>query len=162
MNPAQAEPQLSEATVIRLVLDGNAGAFCELARPYQRGLYRKALSIVGSEAEAEEVAQNAVLKAFDKLAPVSTRCTVPDLAHQHDDQRSPDVVKKQSQTSIRISRLRRWQRWKSLQRVCGFARKSFPTFGKKSPSQITDQTAPPGEYATRPQFVLVSQLLRMK
>src|ERR1700756_3878994 len=67
MNSAQAEPQLSEATVIRLVRDGNADAFCELVRPYQRGLYRKALSIVGSEADAEEVAQNAVFKAFNKL-----------------------------------------------------------------------------------------------
>jgi RNA polymerase sigma-70 factor, ECF subfamily len=68
MNSPQGQPQLSEATVIRLVLDGNAHAFCELVRPYQRGLYWKALSIVGSEADAEEVSQNAVLKAFNKLS----------------------------------------------------------------------------------------------
>jgi len=93
MNPAQAEPQLSEATVIRLVLDGNADAFCELVRPYQRGLYRKALSIVGSEADAEEVAQNAVLKAFDKL---------PQFRH--------DAQFRTWLTSITINEARMWLR----------------------------------------------------
>jgi DNA-directed RNA polymerase specialized sigma24 family protein len=67
MNSAQAKPELSEATVIRPVLDGNADAFCELVRPYQRGIYRKAHSIVGTEAAPEEGTQTAVLKVFNKF-----------------------------------------------------------------------------------------------
>lgn len=56
----QAQPELSEATQIRLVLDGNDEAFCDLVKPHRRDLYLKALSIVRNEADAEEVAQNAV------------------------------------------------------------------------------------------------------
>ncbi len=58
---------MPEATQIQLILDGNAEAFCELVRPHRHVLYLKALSIVHSEADAEDVVQNAVLKAFRKL-----------------------------------------------------------------------------------------------
>ena len=64
----QAQPELSEATQIRLVLDGNDEAFCDLVNPHRRDLYLKALSIVRNEADAEEVAQIAVRKAFSKLS----------------------------------------------------------------------------------------------
>ncbi|HWZ77209.1 MAG TPA: sigma factor, partial [Candidatus Sulfotelmatobacter sp.] len=64
----EAQAEQSEATQIRLILDGNVGAFCALVTLHRRGLYLKALSIVRSEADAEEVAQNAVLKAFNKLS----------------------------------------------------------------------------------------------
>jgi RNA polymerase sigma-70 factor, ECF subfamily len=68
MISTQARSDLLEATQIQLILDGNAEEFCGLMRPHQRVLYLKALSIVGSEADAEEVVQNAVLKAFNKLS----------------------------------------------------------------------------------------------
>jgi len=64
----EAQAEQSEATQIRLILDGNVEVFCDLVTPHRRGLYLKALSIVRSEADAEEVAQNAVLKAFRKLS----------------------------------------------------------------------------------------------
>ena len=64
----EVQTELSEATQIRLILDGNVDAFCDLVTPHRRGPYLKALSIVRSEADAEEVAQNAVLKAFSKLS----------------------------------------------------------------------------------------------
>jgi RNA polymerase sigma-70 factor (ECF subfamily) len=64
----EAKPELSETTQIRLVLVGNVDAFSDLVEPHRRGLYLKALSIVRSEADAEEVAQNAILKAFNKLS----------------------------------------------------------------------------------------------
>lgn len=63
----EAQPEVPEATQIQLILDGNAEAFCELVRPHRHVLYLKALSIVHSEADAEDVVQNAVLKAFRKL-----------------------------------------------------------------------------------------------
>jgi RNA polymerase sigma-70 factor (ECF subfamily) len=68
MMSMQAQPELSEAAQVRRVSDGNDEAFCDLVRPYRRGLYLKALSIVRNEADAEEVAQNTVLKAFCKLS----------------------------------------------------------------------------------------------
>lgn len=39
----------------------------ELLRPYERRIFLSALSIVGNEADAEEVAQEAILKAFRAL-----------------------------------------------------------------------------------------------
>ncbi len=39
-------------------------AFYELVRPHERGIYLAALSIVNNEADAEEVVQEAILKAF--------------------------------------------------------------------------------------------------
>ena len=68
MISTETQPELAEATRIRLVLEGAGEVFCELLKPHQRGLYHKALSIIRSEADAEEVVQNAVLKAFNKLS----------------------------------------------------------------------------------------------
>src|SRR5579864_8949604 len=65
---ASTEKAVSEQMQIRLVCGGDAGAFCELIRPYGRRLYLKTLSIVGNDADAEEVVQNALLKAFNKIS----------------------------------------------------------------------------------------------
>jgi RNA polymerase sigma-70 factor (ECF subfamily) len=63
-------PQLrpSEAELIKSVCDGHREAFYELLRPYERMVYVTAISIVKNPADAEEVAQEAVLKAFSSLA----------------------------------------------------------------------------------------------
>jgi RNA polymerase sigma-70 factor, ECF subfamily len=65
---ASTQSTVTEEMQIRLVLGGDAGAFCELIRPYRRRLYLKTLSIVGNDADAEEVIQNAFLKAFNKIS----------------------------------------------------------------------------------------------
>jgi len=65
---ASTEIAVSEGMQIRLVRGGDEGAFCELIRPYQRKLYLKTLSIVRNDADAEEVVQNAFLKAFNKIS----------------------------------------------------------------------------------------------
>jgi RNA polymerase sigma-70 factor (ECF subfamily) len=59
--------ETTEAEVIRCILRGDTEAFCELIRPWQRGVFLAALSILGNEADAEEVAQEAILKAFKNL-----------------------------------------------------------------------------------------------
>lgn len=64
----EAQAELSETTQIRLIVDGKVEAFSDLVKPHQRILYLKALSIVHGEADAEEVTQNAILKAFNKLS----------------------------------------------------------------------------------------------
>jgi RNA polymerase sigma-70 factor, ECF subfamily len=62
------QPAVTEEMQIRLVRGGDAGTFCELVRLYRRRLYLKTLSIVGNDADAEEVIQNAFLKAFNKIS----------------------------------------------------------------------------------------------
>ena len=57
-----------ELDLVQRVLDGDREAFYELVRPCERGVFMAALGIVGNEADAEEVAQEAVLKAFKNLA----------------------------------------------------------------------------------------------
>ncbi|HYL62817.1 MAG TPA: sigma-70 family RNA polymerase sigma factor [Candidatus Methylomirabilis sp.] len=46
---------------------GNAEAFAEMVMPYAPGLYRRALRMTGSPADAEDVRQDALLKAFSRL-----------------------------------------------------------------------------------------------
>ena len=58
----------SETVQIRLSLAGDAEAFSDLVRPYRPMFYKKALSIVRNEADAEDVTQTALLKAFKKLS----------------------------------------------------------------------------------------------
>jgi RNA polymerase sigma-70 factor (ECF subfamily) len=63
---SQARP--SEAELIKSVCSGEREAFYELLRPYERMIYATAISVVKNPADAEEVAQEAVLKAFSNIA----------------------------------------------------------------------------------------------
>ena len=58
----------SESVQIRLSLAGDLEAFSNLVKPYRPMFYKKALSIVRNEADAEDVTQTAVIKAFMKLS----------------------------------------------------------------------------------------------
>ena len=64
------QPQMTsnEAELIKRVCDGERDAFVELVRPYERLVYVTAISVLRNPADAEEVAQEAVLKAFSKLS----------------------------------------------------------------------------------------------
>ncbi len=66
--PAQFQGNAAESGLIRCVQDGNTDAFYELVRPYERAVFLAALSIVKNDADAEEVAQEAILKAFKGLS----------------------------------------------------------------------------------------------
>ncbi len=57
-----------EAEMIAAILDGNTEKYHDLIRPYELSVYRMALSFMKNEADAEEVAQEAFLKAFRNLA----------------------------------------------------------------------------------------------
>jgi RNA polymerase sigma-70 factor (ECF subfamily) len=57
----------AEITLIQRVLGGDHDAFHELVRPYERGVFVAAVSLLGNDADAEEVAQEAILKAFKNL-----------------------------------------------------------------------------------------------
>src|SRR5258705_10964001 len=56
-----------EQVLIRRVQAGDAEAFYQLVRPYERAVFLAAVAIVKNDADAEEVAQEAILKAFKAL-----------------------------------------------------------------------------------------------
>ena len=57
-----------EGLLIRRIQNGEVDAFYELVRPYERALFVTALGLLKNDADAEEVAQEAVLKAFKNIA----------------------------------------------------------------------------------------------
>ena len=66
--PTSFQPNIAEEVLIQRVQNGEIEVFYELVRPYERGVFLAALSLVKNEADAEEVAQEAMLKAFKGLA----------------------------------------------------------------------------------------------
>jgi RNA polymerase sigma-70 factor (ECF subfamily) len=57
-----------EPRMIASILAGDTQLFHELIRPYERRVYAMALSFLRNEADAEDAAQEAFLKAFRNLA----------------------------------------------------------------------------------------------
>lgn len=68
MSMPQSQLRANEAELIKSVCGGARDAFYELVRPYERMIYATAMSVVKNAADAEEVAQEAVLKALSNLA----------------------------------------------------------------------------------------------
>ena len=57
----------AESFLIHRVINGEIECFYELVRPYERAIFLAALSLVRNEADAEDIVQEAVLKAFKGL-----------------------------------------------------------------------------------------------
>ncbi len=66
MATVRIQPE-AEADLIARVCGGEHEAFYELVRPHERGIYMAALSILNNDADAEEVVQEAILKAFKAI-----------------------------------------------------------------------------------------------
>ena len=64
VRPLDNSTQVDEATLIRRVQDGERDLFYELIRPYERRVYSAALAILRNPADAEDVSQEAMLKAL--------------------------------------------------------------------------------------------------
>ena len=64
----QVQTGFNETDVLRRVQGGETDLFYELVRPCERAVFLAALGIVNNEADAEECAQEAVLKAFRNLS----------------------------------------------------------------------------------------------
>lgn len=62
------EKQAAELALVRRVQNGDTNAFYDLVRPYERALFLAALGLVKNDADAEDVAQEAVLKAFKGIS----------------------------------------------------------------------------------------------
>lgn len=69
MSTGTAKPNfdISESELIQRVCQGDKEAFYSLVQPCERGVFTAAMSILNNPADAEEVAQEAVLKAFSAL-----------------------------------------------------------------------------------------------
>ena len=63
------QPQIGgdERDLIRRVCEGDQEAFYQLVNPYERAIYFAAKSVLENDADAEEAAQEAVLKAFTHI-----------------------------------------------------------------------------------------------
>src|ERR1700689_1722124 len=57
----------NEEMLIQRIRNGEHGLFYELIRPYERRVYAAAFAILRNEADAEDAAQEAVLKAFKHI-----------------------------------------------------------------------------------------------
>jgi RNA polymerase sigma-70 factor (ECF subfamily) len=64
----EASGKTGEAQLIASILGGNPHEFHTLIRPHERSVYMMALSLLKNEADAEDAAQEAFLKAFRNLA----------------------------------------------------------------------------------------------
>jgi RNA polymerase sigma-70 factor (ECF subfamily) len=63
------DPQAArDRELMQRVLAGQTDLFYELIRPYERGVFLAAASILRNDADAEEAAQEAILKAYKHLA----------------------------------------------------------------------------------------------
>src|SRR5579863_7232876 len=58
---------VNEESLIRRIREGEHELFYELIRPYERRVYAAAFAILRHEADAEDCAQEAVLKAFKHI-----------------------------------------------------------------------------------------------
>ena len=65
---ASVQAHDSEMALVRRVVNGDHDAFYQLLKPYERMIFTSALGVLNNEADAEEVAQEAILKAFRALA----------------------------------------------------------------------------------------------
>jgi len=58
---------LPESELIERVRNGQAELFYQLIEPHQRSVYAASYAVLGNEADAEDVAQEAFLKAYSRL-----------------------------------------------------------------------------------------------
>ena len=68
------EAALAETDLIQRICDGESELFTELVRPYQRMVYTTAVSILRNDHDAEEIAQEALFKAFKNLRQFRGEC----------------------------------------------------------------------------------------
>jgi RNA polymerase sigma-70 factor (ECF subfamily) len=66
--------ELAESELIRRVCDGDQDAFYELLRPHERAVFFAARAVLNNDADAEEAAQEVVLKAYTHIASFRGEC----------------------------------------------------------------------------------------
>src|ERR1700694_6139622 len=61
------DPQRGRASLLARARNGNPEAFAEMVSPYLPTLYRRARGLTGNAADAEDVSQESLLKAWSRL-----------------------------------------------------------------------------------------------
>jgi len=69
---AVSERAVGEAELIGRILGGERKLFHELVRPYERAVYLTAFAVLRNEADAEDAAQETMIKAFTRLKQLSS------------------------------------------------------------------------------------------
>src|ERR1700716_1012526 len=64
--PAEATVETEQSLIVR-ICSGESSLFAALVKPDERRVYVAALTLLRNEADAQEVAQEAILKAFTHL-----------------------------------------------------------------------------------------------
>ena len=64
--PAETGDEREQLLIAR-IRNGESSLFAELVKPYERRVYVTALALLRNEADAQDVAQEAILKAFIHL-----------------------------------------------------------------------------------------------
>ena len=67
MVKAAPDADTQEQNLVKRIQNGEPDKFYELVKPYERRVYTAAFAILRNAADAEEVAQEAILKAFANL-----------------------------------------------------------------------------------------------
>ncbi len=67
MAGSDSESRNEEQSVLQRIKDGESELFCDLVRDCQRAVYTAAFSILRNEADAEEISQEAIAKAWAAL-----------------------------------------------------------------------------------------------
>jgi RNA polymerase sigma-70 factor, ECF subfamily len=67
-------PTLTEQALIERIKAGESELFYRLIEPYQRAVFSAAYSVLANEADAEDVAQEAFLKAYARLDQFRAEC----------------------------------------------------------------------------------------
>ena len=67
MEVLKSFPKATESELIRLVSDGDTDAFYRLVEPCEKAIFSAAMAVLNNPADAEEVAQEACLKALASI-----------------------------------------------------------------------------------------------
>ena len=71
---ASTTPTLSEQALIERIKAGESELFYQLIEPYQRAVFSAAYSVLANQADAEDAAQEAFLKAYARLDQFRGEC----------------------------------------------------------------------------------------
>ena len=125
-NDRMATELRDESRMIASILAGETQLFHELIRPYERRVYAMALSFLHNEADAEDAAQEAFLKAFRNLASFRGEAKFGTWL--------VSITLNEARSRIRRRDASRWSRWTSLRMkrdtlrrlCCGTGRRYLP------------------------------------
>ena len=133
--------------VLASARSGDAEAFGEMVLPYSSGLYRRALRMTGNPADAEDVRQEALLKAFSRLDQFAGQ------QEEGKDDLHAWVTRIATNASIDLIRQRRDGKYISLEEPCSSPEE---TFGSRLAARVDN---PEENYARKEMRTLMASAI---